>query len=64
MFIFCDMSILTDALEAQFHRETYVAILNSPLRAPGSKRALAQRAKISPVYLSYILKLDRDPITP
>lgn len=55
------MSILSDAAEAQFHRETYVAILNQLLRAPGSKRELAQRAKISPVYLSYILKLDRDP---
>jgi hypothetical protein len=48
------MSLLTDALEAQFHRETYVAILNSLLRTPGSKRELARRAKISPVYLSYI----------
>jgi hypothetical protein len=55
------MSILTDAIEAELHRETYVALLNRLLRKPGNKRELARRAKITPNYLSYILKLDRDP---
>jgi tetratricopeptide (TPR) repeat protein len=52
------MGLITGPLEAQLHRETYVAILNSQLQAPGSKRELAKRARITPVYLSYLLKLD------
>ena len=54
------MHLLASAIEAQLHRETYVALLNSLLRVPGSKHALAQQAKISAPYLSYLLKLDRD----
>ncbi len=55
------MSFLTEAVEAQLHRETYVALLNRLLHTSGNKRELARRAKITPNYLSYILKLDRDP---
>ncbi|MCL5999056.1 MAG: hypothetical protein M1546_23795 [Chloroflexi bacterium] len=55
------MRFLTFALEAQLHREVYSALLNGLLQRSGSKRELAQRAGITSVYLSYILKLDRDP---
>lgn len=41
--------------EAQVHRETYIAVLKGQLQRPGSKRALATRVNISPVYLSYLL---------
>ncbi len=41
--------------EAQVHRETYIAVLKGQLQRPGSKRALAMRVNISPVYLSYLL---------
>lgn len=52
------MHFVTHYVEAQLHREVYVAILNSLLRTPGDKRAFAQRVGISPVYLSYLLALD------
>jgi tetratricopeptide (TPR) repeat protein len=55
------MRFLTSSIEAQLHREVYVALLNSLLHSPRSKRELAQQAGISPPYLSYLLKLDRDP---
>lgn len=54
------MRFITHFVEAQLHREVYVAILNGLLRTPGDKRAFAQRVGISPVYLSYLLALDDD----
>jgi hypothetical protein len=57
------MNLITGPLAAQLHREVYVAMLNSLLRAPGSKKELAHRADITPVYLSYLLKLD-DELSP
>lgn len=54
------MHFVTHYIEAQLHREVYVAILNSLLRTPGDKRAFARRVGISPVYLSYLLALDND----
>lgn len=55
------MRFLTSSIEAQLHRETYIALLNGLLYSPRSKRELAQQAGISPPYLSYLLKLDHDP---
>jgi hypothetical protein len=54
------MRFITHFVEAQLHREVYVAVLNSLLRTPGGKRTFAQRVGISPVYLSYLLALDSD----
>jgi len=50
------MSFLTFAQEAQLHRETYIAVLNSFLKTRGSKRELAARVGITPQYLSYLLE--------
>lgn len=55
------MSLETSIWEAELHRETYVAILNSVLKERGSKRALAEKVGITPQYLSYILVTDKDP---
>jgi hypothetical protein len=52
------MRFISHFVEAQLHREVYVAVLNGLLRTPGEKRAFAQKVGISPVYLSYLLALD------
>ena len=41
--------------EAQVHRETYIAVLKSQLREPGSKQRFAAQVSITPQYLSYLL---------
>jgi transcriptional regulator with XRE-family HTH domain len=47
--------VVIDLLEeAQLHREVYIALLQSALRVPGSKRQLAQQVGITPQYLSYL----------
>ncbi|MCS7260368.1 MAG: helix-turn-helix domain-containing protein [Anaerolineae bacterium] len=48
------MRFLEIAWQAQLHREVYIAMLNSALRAWGSKRRFAERVGISPQYLSYL----------
>jgi tetratricopeptide (TPR) repeat protein len=48
-------------LEAQLHREVYVAVLDSLLQERGSKRHLANVVGITPQYLSYVCVLDQDP---
>lgn len=54
-----DATNLADlSLDEQVHREVYIAILNSALRAVGSKARLAARLDISPAYLSYLLHPD------
>jgi hypothetical protein len=52
------MRYMTQFVEAQLHREVYVAVLNGLLHTPGEKRAFSRRLGISPVYLSYLLALD------
>jgi hypothetical protein len=54
------MSFVPLAIQQNLHRETYVAMLDSLLRAPGAKRLLAARAGITPVYLSNLLNLQRE----
>ena len=56
------MYYLTLAGEAQLHRESYIAVLNSLLQTPTAKRAFAQAVGITPQYLSYLLNpFDRTP---
>lgn len=54
------MPLIKIAEEARLHQETYVAILDGLLKY-GDHREYAQRAGITPGYLSMIQKLDRDP---
>ncbi len=56
------MSILDSIHQAQLHREVYIAILNSTLQEPGSKRGLAQHIGISQQYLSYLLNPETDDL--
>ncbi|HEY7346695.1 MAG TPA: helix-turn-helix transcriptional regulator [Ktedonobacterales bacterium] len=49
--------------EAQLHKETYSAVLNSALKPPGTKQSFAEQVGISPQYLSYLLD-PNDPRTP
>lgn len=55
------MDLLTAAEKAEIHREIYVAIIQGATRERGAQKALAERAGITPEYLSYLLALDRDP---
>jgi hypothetical protein len=54
------MGILDSIHEAQLHREVYVAVLNSTLQEPGSKRHLAEHIEVSQQYLSYLLNPETD----
>jgi hypothetical protein len=49
------MGVLDSIHEAQLHREVYIAILNSTLQRPGSKRSLAEQIAVTQQYLSYLL---------
>jgi hypothetical protein len=54
------MGILDSIHEAQLHREVYIAILNSALQEPGSKRCLAEQMEVTQQYLSYLLNPKTD----
>lgn len=54
------MGILDAIHDAQLHRETYIAILKSVLRTPGSKRQLAAKISVSQQYISYLLNPQMD----
>ncbi len=47
--------------QAELHRQTYVAILNSALKKRGSKYDLVRKIGITPQYLSYLLTTDSEP---
>lgn len=55
------MNIISTLQESTIHRETYIAILNGLLKESGAKAKLAQKANITPGYLSYLLAYERDP---
>ena len=57
------MSILDSIHEAQIHREVYVAILNSTLQEPGSKRHLVEQVKVTQQYLIYLLNPQTDDLS-
>lgn len=54
------MGILERVHVVQLHREVYIAILDSVLRTPGSKRHLAKQIGITPQYLSFLLNTQTD----
>lgn len=55
------MFLLTRAEERDIERESVIAVLDSVLRIRGSGKELAQRAGVTPVYLSYIRRQKRMP---
>jgi hypothetical protein len=57
------LSILDRIYEAQLHREVYIAILNSTLQEPGSKRSLAKHIEVTQQYLSYLLNPETDDLS-
>src|SRR5438034_5316968 len=57
------MSILDSIHEAQIQREVYVAILNSTLQEPGSKRHLVEQVKVTQQYLIYLLNPQTDDLS-
>jgi hypothetical protein len=54
------VGILERIHKAQIHREVYIAILNSILQEPGSKRHLVKHLEITQQYLSYLLNPETD----
>jgi hypothetical protein len=55
------MSLITLAQEWDIEQDTLIAILDSTLRARGSEKALAQKADVTPVFLSYVRQGRRVP---